>query len=157
MEFLKVAMCDTNYYIVVDKMPVLKYERVGNDYVGKAFDANDDLICTHKLSYSKALAGMKAFGGSRITIPLADGSSATLQNDYWDNGADSSVGESVYVMTMTGDDYKKYHHFRNIKGFYFAKEKFDALLARYALKDRIYSLWEAENPVLTANATSTFV
>lgn len=156
MKFLKVAKQEGRYYIIVDKMPLLRYEHIGNDYVGKNYDDNHNLLCTHKYGYSKAVFGMKAYGGSKIAIPLVDGTVVVLQDDYWDSGADSSVGESIHVALMSEEDYKKHRHFRNAKGFYFIKAQFKALLDEYLLRNRLYSFWELENIKMSADVTTTF-
>lgn len=156
MNFLKVALYEDRYYAIVDALPVLKYELDNKDYIGKAFDENNQLFCIRRLCYSKSIAGMKAFGGSKINIPLVDGTIKTLQDDYWDSGIPIGMGETVYVTVMTDEDYSKYQHLTKLKGYNILKSQFDTLLNKYLVTNRIYSLWEVDNPRLVASHTATF-
>ena len=68
--------------LVLNRPLQLKYERVGNDYIGSDGPFRDALI------YSRGSGRFVAFAGRELTIPMKDGSTQKLKDHWWSGSID---------------------------------------------------------------------
>lgn len=143
MKFIKVIQTDSkSYYAVSDVLPNHVYSHDGNNYIGKAFDNEGNLVGLHYFKYAVDPTGMKAFSGKPIIIPMDDGTSYTLVDNYWDSSIPSRFGTFVEVRCLTDAEAFALDKSFYAKRYLMPTATFNTMLQEYLLHDHIYSMQE---------------
>jgi len=113
------------YFVVLDKMPKLTYEKVGADYIGSAVNDDGNIIFSHHLK--KERFG-DAFAGRPLTLEMKDGSVETIKDYWFDNGAYNEHGEFYSIGVGTPETLKNVFVFM---GANIQKDLLDRMLDEY--------------------------
>lgn len=123
--------------IVLDEMPPLVWNKVGNDLFGTNGTFCDCLF------YERSGPGWEAFGGRKFDVILESGEVVNCYGQYW-SGIHSTHrqvadGELIHVTAKDIDGLKKCYVFCGYTGI---KDKIEKLVAEYS--GAVYDYWDYE-------------
>lgn len=127
-----------NYFVVVDEIPEITYEKIGDSYVGSATSSNGDIIASRFLErryYDSA------FGGAEIELKMKDGSLKKIKDYWFDNGSYAEHGEFVNIGVGTVDELQKCYVY---SGYNINKEFFEKMVNEYLTREKLYEYREVE-------------
>lgn len=122
-----------HYFVVLDEMPKLTYEKINHDYVGSATDGDGNIIFSH---YLKRQSFGGAFGGRELTLEMKDGSEEKIKDYWFDHGSYKGHGRFVDIGVGTPETLKNVFVFM---GANIEKDLFDELLDEYLRTEKIYT------------------
>lgn len=131
---------DDVYYVLVDKIPEITYEKIGNDFVGSAVDKDGNIIFSDFLKH-KYDSYEKAFAGREIELKMKDGTIKKIKDHWWDCGCYKQHGEFISIGITTIEDAKDcYVYFsKNIN-----KNTFEKMVKDYYSREKEYEYYEIE-------------
>lgn len=128
-----VASSDGSEFLVLNRPLALKYDKVGNDYIGSDGPFRDLLY------YKQGQGRFVAFAGRELTLAMNDGTSVTVKDHWWSGHLKGTIG------VVTGDiqSLKKCYVFGG--GTCIAPADFDALRSTYT--GCVYPYWDYEKVI----------
>lgn len=124
----------SSYYCVLDEIPQVTYEKVGNNYVGSAVDENGNIIFSDYLIYDPH-PFRPAFGGRELTLHMKDGDIKKIKNYWFDAGYCEEHGEFIGIGAGTLDKLQECYVYCH---FYINKKVFEEMLHDYYSRDKEY-------------------
>lgn len=118
--------------IVLNRPIKLVYEKVGQDFIGK------DGPFTSFLYYQQSTRHFRAFGGAELTLPLIDGSTVVVKNDWWSG----LLKDHCRVAAGSVDELKKCYVFSGVS----IKER-DLFDLKKSYSGRVYPYWDYEKVI----------
>ena len=125
--------------LVLNKIPIIKYERYGDMLVGL-----DEYCIFANCYYYQAPDNLfKAFGGDKFKIPMTDGSFVEANGQWWDGGESKFtkiLGSKIIIVTISDiESLKKCYVFFGYKAVLEEYIKF-----RKTYTGKIYEYYEYE-------------
>jgi len=135
MKIIKVCKSKYNhFYLCVDKIPKIKYERSGNDYIGQ----DKHGFFSEHLEYENFPG---AFGGREIELNMKDGSKEIIKDYWYTQGSYDEHGEFVSIGLGTKESLQDCYVYTS---YQIQKDEFISLLKEYLSKDKLYDYWDIE-------------
>lgn len=127
-----------HYYAMFDEVPELRYEKIGNSYVGSAVDGNGNIIASEYLKYDRWPG---AFVGRELNLTMKDGSEQKIKDYWYDAGPFKGHGEFIGIGAGT---LKKLQRCFVFFSYNINKETFSKMVDDYLTRDRLYEYRELE-------------
>lgn len=127
-----------HYYVVVDEVPELTYEKIGFDYVGSSIDSDDNIIASR---YLKRENFGNAFGGRTLNLKMKDGTIKSIKDYWFDYGSYEKHGEFVGIGIGTLEELQKCYVYCS---YNINKNTFTKMVDEYLKSDKIYDYREVE-------------
>ena len=137
MKILKIGKFNDGICLVVNKMPKITYEKIGNDYIG----TNKKGFVWHKYTYNYSRCEPHAFGGREISLKMKDGSIETIKNHWWDNGIEDKADQFRRITVRDIESLKNCYVYTSI---YMKKDLINEAIEDYFIKDKLYEYDDLE-------------
>lgn len=121
-------------YLCVNKIPKVKYEKIGVDYVGS--DKNG--YFSHYLHYSRMT---NAFAGRELQLVMKDGTVDTIKDHWFDSGSYEGHGEFVPIGLGTAESLQNCYVYYS---YNIQKDKLNELVKEYLTREKFYEYYEIE-------------